>query len=188
MNKISLFTLFTILCLSGCNSNKHTIELTQLTTTYPIILYMNKEYNEVVRIKFPLKVQLTNNSYSSKTFASIQYKYLPYEKGIGNPLYIEKNNTLIRIKQATKKYLAPLEKKEYIIYTRHRMDTSKYIQQQFKPYIDMMMAKKTDTLTIGTINQFKQKHRKLLLSLTKQDRIYINIWKSKNDISIPVKW
>ncbi|MFL0138821.1 hypothetical protein V2647_05365, partial [Tenacibaculum maritimum] len=94
MNKISLFTLFTILCLSGCNSNKHTIELTQLTTTYPIILYMNKEYNEVVRIKFPLKVQLTNNSYSSKTFASIQYKYLPYEKGIGNPLYIEKNNTL----------------------------------------------------------------------------------------------
>ncbi|MCD9580414.1 hypothetical protein LVK08_14560, partial [Tenacibaculum maritimum] len=71
---------------------------------------------------------------------------------------------------------------------RHRMDTSKYIQQQFKPYIDMMMAKKTDTLTIGTINQFKQKHSKLLLSLTKQDRIYINIWKSKNDISIPVKW
>ncbi|CAA0238645.1 Probable lipoprotein precursor [Tenacibaculum maritimum] len=188
MNRFKIITLSITICLIGCKSSKGNLEATLLESQQKVVILLNKKYKKIALIELPLKVQLTNNSYSSKTFASIQYKYLPYEKGIGNPLYIEKNNTLIRVKQATKKYLAPLEKKEYIIYTRHRMDTSKYIQQQFKPYIDMMMAKKTDTLTIGTINQFKQKHSKLLLSLTKQDRIYINIWKSKNDISIPVTW
>lgn len=83
----------------GCNSSKKAIKLAQLNTDYPIILYMNKEYKEIARIKFPLKIKLKNNSISKKNYTSIKYKYYPYEKGIGSPLYIEKEGKLSRKKK-----------------------------------------------------------------------------------------
>ncbi|CAA0255827.1 hypothetical protein NACSLCCMFF_850001 [Tenacibaculum maritimum] len=101
MNRFKIITLSITICLIGCKSSKGNLEATLLELQQKVVILLNKKYKKIALIELPLKVQLTNNSYSSKTFASIQYKYLPYEKGIGNPLYIEKNNTFIRVKQAT---------------------------------------------------------------------------------------
>ncbi|WP_407267655.1 hypothetical protein [Tenacibaculum maritimum] len=58
-----------------------------------VVILLNKKYKKIALIELPLKVQLTNNSYSSKTFASIQYKYLPYEKELGIRYILKKQYT-----------------------------------------------------------------------------------------------
>ena len=151
------------------------------------VLYLNKEYKEIVRIKLPIKIQLKNNTISEKSFSSIDYKYFPYEKGIGVPLYIEQNDKLVRIKQSKKKKIQSKETQEYIIYTRHRVDTSRSIQKSFNSYIDKMISSNLDTLTIGTVDEFKKSNRKILDILTDKDSISVDMWKSKN-IVVPVAW
>ena len=187
MSKVSILIFFVLIFLFGCNSKKNLIELTQLNSSYPIILYMNKEYKEIVRIKLPLKIRLQNNSYSTKEYASIKYKYHPYKKGIGNPIYVENRNKLKRVKQSKKKEIGAYKSKEYILYSRHRVDTSNSIQSQFSSYIKEMISLNQDTLTIGTIQQFKKSHRELLNILTEKDSVSINIWKDK-DVTIPISW
>jgi uncharacterized protein YqgQ len=187
MNKyLKPYIIILILFLS-CKTAKQTVDVNQLNTNYPIILYLNQEYKEIVRIKFPIKIKLTNNLISKKSFSSVNYKYHPYEKGIGVPLYIEKDNKLIRVKQSQKKEIVSKEIKEYIIYTRHRIDTSKSMQKNFDTYINEMIVKNQDTLVIGTIDSFKKEYPQLLKLLTYKDSISIDMWQDK-DISIPVAW
>ena len=187
MNKhIILYTTISFLLLS-CRTSEKTIEINQLKTNYEIVVLLNKEHKKIALIEFPVKIKLKNNSISEKSFSSINYKYFPYEKGIGVPLYVEQNDKLIRIKQSKKKEIQSKGIQEYIIYTRHRVDTSRSIQKSFNSYIDKMISSNLDTLTIGTVDEFKKSNRKILDILTDKDSISVDMWNAKN-IVVPVAW
>ncbi|MFL0083373.1 hypothetical protein V2665_10375 [Tenacibaculum maritimum] len=54
-----------------------------------------------------------------------------------------------------------------------------------------MLTTNKDTLHIGTVTEFRQKHPKLFQQLTKDDRISIQFLEGKKlgkPISIPVTW
>ena len=122
-----------------------------------------------------------------REFTSIEYDYHPFDKGIRVPLYYVKNNQLIRLEQSIKKKIAPYQNKEYLIYTRHRVDTSEYFQKHFTVYIDKMLKLNQDSLLIGTVSNFKNKHGSILKLLTNKDSVYVNLWESE-DIGVPVKY
>ena len=191
---ISFASYITILMfVIGCKSTNKTIEIEQLNVDYPIVLLMNNEHREIRLIEFPLKLKLYNSILSKKTYSSIKYNYEPFDKGIGIPVYIEKNGKLKSIEQGVFKSINPYETKEYIIYTRHYVDTSETTQQQLKPYVAKMLNLSQDTLAIGTVQEFKQKHGALLKQLTAGDSIYLRVLNAERNgyergVKIPVQF
>ncbi|MCF6351119.1 MAG: hypothetical protein L3J23_08860 [Flavobacteriaceae bacterium] len=138
-------------------------------------------------MKIPLKLKIYNNSPNQYSFATIRYEYHSTLGGIYEIIYKEVNQNLKKIKNNKRKYIDSNEYEEYIIYTSHRLDSSSTFQKKLKPYIRVIQNKNIDTLSIGTVDDFKINNENLLKLLTKNDSIFINTWNGKN-ITIPVKW
>ena len=188
-SKVEFFTILLLFLLS-CRSTDKTFDIVRLNTNYPIILYLNVEHQEVTGIKFPLKLKINNKTWLKQWYSSIEYKYNPYTKGIGESIHIEEDKKLKKIQQNIHKHTYPHQAKEYIMYTRHRIDSN---FQQFKPYVHQMLNLSQDTLAIGTVKEFKQKHGALLQQLTAGDSIYLRVLNAERNgyergVKIPVQF
>lgn len=175
--------------LIGCKGVEKNIRLKE--TNLPIIVRLNKKYNFISRINFPNTIQLENKSTHPKSFLRIDYKYFPYTKGIGEDVYESENKILVKIRNNQKKTVSPLKTKELIVYSWYRLDSTTLTQQQFKPYIEKMLAEGKDTLHIGTVSEFKSKHKELFDKLTQNDSISIQFLEGKKlgeRITVPVEW
>ncbi|WP_417237124.1 hypothetical protein [Bizionia paragorgiae] len=104
-------------------------------------------------------------------------------RNLGIELYKTNNQKLKRVSNNQRKTIPPKGSLEYVYYTRHFLDSSKLIQQQFKPYINRMLLENKDTLHIGTLNQFKKHHKELFEELTKNDSISIRISDDKKSVN-----
>jgi len=178
--------LYIIVLLLGCQSTNHVIKLNN--TGLPVIIRYNKKYNFITRVNLPIAIEIKNNTPKIKSFIKIDYMYSPYSEGIGENIY---NKNLVKIKNNKKKEINSFEIKDYIIYSWYRLDTIKSTQQQFKPYIEKMLSQNKDTLHIGTVSEFKKKHKELFEKLTKNDSISIQFLDGKKlgeRITVPVKW
>ncbi|MBU3026006.1 hypothetical protein [Zobellia galactanivorans] len=190
MNRAILFFI-SALFFWGCQSNKLTLK--SRLTKQPIIIKYSKEYNSIYGIKIPIQLDITNESIYSKSFITIDYKYNPYNKGVGEEIYII-NDSIYKIKNNKKKTVPSLGKNNYIVYSRYRIDrfdTENIYQQQFKPYIKKMLEENKDTLHIGTVGEFKTKHAALFEKLTKNDSISIQFLDGRElgeRITVPVEW
>ena len=195
MNKLYRIPIIVLLLLSSCKSNKKAIELNLLQSESFVVLKFNKEYKKIIKIQLPVNVTITNNSINKRVFNSIKYQYNDYRDGIGTLLCIKSNNNnLIRLKNNRNIELKPYSKNEYIIYSTHRLDSVSSIQQQFQPYIEKMLQLDQDTLHIGTVTEFKKKHKELFNRLTKNDSISIRFLDKSTKsglgerITVPVEW
>lgn len=200
MNKIklSLLSVIAIIFIS-CNSNSHKyLEINQNNTELPIILRLAKDdKSHLIRIQFSRKIQLINKSLFNKSFVRINYHYnktVPMGRDLGIGLFEHDCDNLISISTRGEKNILSKSSANYILYTRHFVDSTKSIQQQFKPYIEKMLKLGKDTLHIGTVAEFKQTHKELFESLTKNDSISIRLLDSSTKsglgerIAVPVKW
>ncbi|CAA0159044.1 conserved hypothetical protein [Tenacibaculum maritimum] len=192
MNRIIRIVLLLFLSAS-CKIEKRTIEITRKNTKLPVIIRLNKKYQKIIGIKFPINMDIKNTSSSEQSFIKVNYEYnsIPRELAYGVSLFKKKKASLIRISNNQKKGIPSYSSKEYILYTRHFVDSISSIQQQFKPYINQMLTTNKDTLHIGTVTEFRQKHPRLFQQLTKDDRISIQFLEGKKlgkPISIPVTW
>lgn len=188
-NKIS-FVIITLLFF-GCKSNQ--IILKTGLTEQPVIINYNKEYNKVYGIKIPIQLNVINKSIFFKNFITIDYKYHPYEKGVGEEVYL-KNDSIYKIKNNKKKTISSLDEDIYIIYARYRIDrfdTLNIYKNDFKRYTEKMLAQNKDTLHIGTVEAFKVKHKELFEKLTKNDSISIQFLDNGElgeRLIVPVEW
>lgn len=153
---------------------------------------MTLEDTTILSVKMPNKLELNNDSYFKKTFIEFDYHYNEKESRWRN-LGIEMYNLSDFKNTPTqgKKTILGNKKLAYIYYTRHFLDSTKSIQQQFKPYIEKMLAQNKDTLHIGTVSEFKQRHKVLFEKLTKNDSISIQFLDGKKlgeRITVPVAW
>ena len=185
MSKFKLIILSLILL--GCKSSQSNIYLNQINTNYPVVLKYSEKYDKFSKLKIPLKLEIYNNSFSVYSFASIRYEYNSNLNGITEDIYEEKNHKLKKIRNNQRKYIKSKEGKKYILYTSHRLDSSKKFQQKLKYYFELIKDKNIDTLNVGTLDEFKSKNKNLLKILTKNDSVFINTWRGK-DIKMPVRW
>jgi len=184
MNKIIfLIGLFIIFC---CKTYENKILAEQIKTNHPIVLKYNKAHNKFSRIKIPLKIKIENNSVSDYNFASIRYEYNSGFKGIKEDLYTEENQKLKKIINNEKKTIKSKKNKEFIMYTSHRLDSSKQFQEKLTSYLKKV-KENNKKISIGSISEFKLKNHALLTFLTKNDSVIINTWKGEN-IILSIKW
>lgn len=199
MNKLFKIVIcgISLLLFFSCNNNKQAVTINCDNTIDPIIVRMTREDSSIISIKFPQKVLIQNNSFFKKSFIKIEYRYnnnIPLGRNYGIGLYEQKNEMLVKISNNKKKTISPKNQLGYVFYTRHFVDSTKSIQQQFKPYIEKMLRFKKDILHIGTVAEFKQTHKELFESLTKNDSISIRFLDSSTEsglgerIAVPVKW
>ncbi len=191
MNRIIQFLI--LLFFLSCSSLKSKIEISQSINDSPVILRLSKQ-NTIIRVQFPNEITLKNNSINKESFVKINYIYnkeQPRERNLRIELYRDEKNKLTSISTTGKKNIHKGESLKYFYFTRHFVDSTKSTQQQFKPYIAKMLAENKDTLHIGTVGEFKQKHTALFEKLTKGDSISIQFLEGKKlgeRITVPVEW
>ena len=176
--------------LTNCKTGN--INVNFYDTEYSVILRKSEREKKITYIRLPKKLRLENGFLTNRMFKRIVYSYkINKDKCLGLVLYQKKNDSLSRISNNKKKAISAKESLEYIYYTRHFIDSTKSIQQQFKPYIEKMLAENKDTLHIGTVDEFKQQHKELFEKLTKNDSISIQFLDGKKlgeRITVPVAW
>ncbi|MCF6351117.1 MAG: hypothetical protein L3J23_08850 [Flavobacteriaceae bacterium] len=198
MNKfLTKFLLLVLLIFTQCKTINHKINITQKKVNNEIIIRSaNDNKNRILRIQFPNEIILTNNSSIKYDLLTINYKYnnIPSNKNLNLGLYVNKNGTLKKVINNKIKKISSKDSLNFILYTRHFVDSTKLTQQQFKPYIEKMLRLNKDTLHIGTVSKFKQKHKELFEKLTKNDSISIRFLdKSKKSglgkkITVAAEW
>ncbi len=175
----------------SCNTIKQEIQIKQFESKKEITLWYSKKMKTISVISIPIQTEITN--FFSKKITFLNYKYIYGNKLKGNPMkmYLVKNNKLIKQSISRKKPINAKSSKQFLIYTKHFVDTVKYSRSYFNPYIKKMLRENKDTLHIGTVSEFKQKHSKLFKKLTENDSISIQFLdndKFGERITIPVKW
>ncbi|MFA9372112.1 MAG: hypothetical protein ACERIH_10420 [Labilibaculum antarcticum] len=198
MNKLFKIVIcgISLLLFFSCNNNEQAITINCDNTIDPIIVRMTREDNSIISIKFPQKILIQNNSFFKKSFIKIEYRYnnIPLGRNYGIGLYEQKNEILVKISNNKKKTISPKNQLVYVLYTSHYIDSTKSVQQQLKPYVEKMLRLKKDTLRIGTVVEFKQKHKELFENLTRNDSVSIRFLNSSTKsglgerIAVPVKW
>lgn len=188
---VSILILFTSL---KCSSVKEDIIIKQSTTKKSIVARLTLEDSSVLGIKFPNKIKISNNSNSEKSFVKINYKYkdsMSNWRNLGIELNKMINDYPSRVSTTGKKTIPNNESLEFLYYTRHFIDSTKSTQQQFVPYIKRMLRENKDTLHIGSVSEFKVKHKALFDKLTKNDSLSIQFLDNKKlgeRITVPVEW
>ncbi len=195
MNKFLIrFSLLSLFIFTHCKSIDNNITITQKEASQEIILRTAKDVkNYVIRIQFPKEIIISNNSLYTFDILSLHYMYnnIPSNRNLDLGLYITENDTLKMIMNNKSKLIFPKKELRFIIYSRHFVDDTKSIQEEFKPYIQKMLAQNKDTLHIGTVQEFKKKHKKLFELFTKNDSLSIQFlekYKFGELITIPLKW
>ena len=195
MNKIyNKLSLVFVLLFLNCKSVNNKILVTQKKVNHEIMIRLAKDNkNRVLRIQFPNKIVLTNKSSKDRDFLTIDYKYnnIPSNRNLNLGIYVNENEKLKRVRNNKKKTILSNSSLSFILYSRHFVDSSKQTQQQFKPYVKKMLAANKDTLHIGTVDEFKLKHKKLFEKLTNNDSILIRFLEGKKlgeRITVPVEW
>lgn len=196
MNKPHKILIFLSLAalISNCNSSKRSLTINQKRTDKTIVIKSSLENKIIYSFKIPNRLEIKNNAFLSKSFITINYLYKDSLSNWANrniELYRINNEKLKRISNNKKKTIPSKGSIDFIYYTRHFIDSSTTTQKQFKSYTEMMLAENKDTLHIGTVTEFKQKHRELFEKLTKGDSIsihFLNNGKLGEKITVPVEW
>ncbi|PID68990.1 MAG: hypothetical protein CR968_00200 [Flavobacteriia bacterium] len=195
MNKFLIkFLLLSLFILVQCKSVNHKVSITQRKVSQKVIIRTASDNkNSIIRIQFPNEIILKNNSLRKRDLLTINYIYnnIPSNRNLNLGLYTRKNGTLMRVRNNKKKIIPSKDSLNFVFYSRHFVDSTKSTQKQFKPYVEKMLGLDKDTLHIGTVSEFKQKHEELFEKLTKGDSISIQFLDGKKlgeRITVPVKW
>ena len=187
MNKIRIIivSLFVISFLA-CNGY---IYLKREDTNKSVIVRMNEEEKVITSIKLPFRFVVKNNTLKKMEFYKVYYEYGFRRKGAGIELYKDDK----KISNYDHKVIRSHKSLNYFIYSRHITDSTQFIQDQLKPYVNKMLELNQDTLHVGTVAEFKERHPELFKMLTENDTISIRHLKGRNSglgerIAIPANW
>ena len=189
MNKLLKYLgyAYILIIVIGCSKN---IIIQRVDSNDPIIVRVGKGQTKVISgIKFPFILSIENSSFFKKKFMEIDYEYGYERQGAGIELY--KDNQVVS--NYNLKIIYGNRKVNYLVYSRHFTDILESTQDQLKPYFEKMLELNQDTLHIGTVAEFKEKHGELFKMLTENDTISIRFLKNKNSglgerIAIPANW
>ena len=193
-NFLIKFSLLSFLIFLQCKSLSDSVKITQKEISNHIIIRTaSNNENRIISIQFPKEIVLRNNSLVSRGFIAIDYEYnnIPSNRNFHIGLFTNDNGELKRISNNKKKIIPSKESLNFIFYSRHFVDSTKSTQLQFKPYLEKMLKENKDTLHIGTVANFKTKHKELFEKLTKGDSISIQFLDGKKlgeRITVPAEW
>ncbi|MBL4559645.1 MAG: hypothetical protein JKX79_01535 [Labilibaculum sp.] len=193
MRYVYIIFIFT-LCFVCCKPILEITKIEQLDSKQGVILWHSVKMNTIWAISLPIEIKITNSSLKKRSFLNYKYIYGNQLKGKAMKLYSLEKGKVIQNSISKKNNLNAESSKIYLIYSKHFVDTVKFSNIFFKPYIEKMLRLEKDTLHVGTVVEFKKKHKELFESLTKNDSISIRLLdpNSKSGLGerivVPVNW
>lgn len=163
-----------LLLLISCTSKQQTVEIHQMDNTLPTVLRLNKNNNRLMAINFPIKIRLKNRTNHNKVFSYYKYWYNINENkitGLPAKVYKLNKNKMIKISKFSTDTLKINQSRQYIIYTTHLIDSTKYSINALKPHVVEMKKKNLDSLPIENLTQFKKKYQNILKEMIVSDFI-----------------
>ena len=196
MNKVKIiFLSITTILIFSCKGNlQKNIEINQNEANLPVVIRLAKDNKDrVISLELPGTLKIENSTNERVKFLRIYYKYnenIPQERksGFGISLYDIKNELLENIRNK-KTIMKDGEILNYIFYSSHYIDST--ISKELISYSQKTYPTDKDTLHIGTVDEFKQKHKELFEKLTKNDSISIQFLDGKKlgeRVTVPVEW
>lgn len=185
-----IYLIILLLLTIGCSTSKKGLNLTQTVGNEPVIIFLSNKYKKIYKIQIPVQLELTNNSIRAINYLDINYKY-GARNGVMEFLYKKDGSKLVEIENNKKKQLGPYQSENYILYSSHKLDSSKSTQKWFEGYIEKMMINNKDTLHLGTVEHFKKRHTEFFERIILKDSITIQILENKNlgeRAAIPLIW
>ena len=192
MKKLLIFLSFTLIL--SCKSTKKVIKVERIESDYFTVVRYESKTDNIWSIDIPIKIKISNKSLKERCFSYFKYQYGNKTKGGGGAMYIGRNGRLDRIGRNQMKCIPFYDSKEYIVYSRHYIDTLSSTQLALKSYIDKMKASNQDTLAVGTLQEFKSKHPELIQRLLTNDtlRLHFDELESKGGgwsyIKLPIQF
>jgi len=142
-------------------------------------------------ISFPINMNLDCSKSKNNSFRNYSYKYGNNLKGKEMKLYSVENGEFIKQDFSKIKILKKNKKNKFLIISKHFIDTTKLNSIYLKSYVEKMLKENKDTLHIGTVSEFKTKHKVLFEKLTKNDSLSIQFLDGKKlgkKVTVPVEW
>ncbi len=189
MKKTLIF--ITIICYISCNAPKESIKIDFINSTNEITLFYSKKMKAIWAISFPMNINIDCSKSKNNSFRNYSYKYGNNLKGKGMKLYSVENDKFIKQDFTKIKILKKDKKNKFLIISKHFIDTTKSNSIYLKSYLEKMLKEGKDTLHIGTVSEFRTKHKELFEELTKKDSIsiqFLNGKKLRERITVPVEW
>jgi hypothetical protein len=203
MKTTYILVLLVLLC--ACKSAEQAIKISQIISDQQITLRYAENRNVIYLIEFPFVFEYKNTSLKKRRIVGANYYYnnvvfgrTSSGEGSWNAnvlLYYEIDKQLIRRDKMLpdKHYINMFEVHKIVVESGHPIDSSRVMQSHFQSYIERMRELNTDTLSIGTIQEFVQLHPQLAETLLKGDSISFNIrdkkgkWQATIDLPIKMK-
>ncbi|QKX06464.1 hypothetical protein HN014_16600 [Aquimarina sp. TRL1] len=172
MSRLFLNALVFMLFIN-CSNVKNIIEVKQLETDVPVVLWVNHKYKKIITIDIPFKFKIHNKSLINKKFTSYEYYDNDIQSKRGFVLYLVKGNQLIK-QGFQPKTIKQNSSGDYIAYTSHILDSLPNTQNKLRAYLDDMLINKKDSLLVGSLKSFSKNHNELIQKTVKNDTIIIN--------------
>lgn len=189
MKKVIIIYLICLLLGSCCQSEKKT-SINQVSTNQMVFLNYSKKMNTIWAINVPFKIEIKNGTSSRIQLVGYEYMYGNKMKGTFSKMYEFIDTQLKEINLKTEG-IDPLKSKQYIVYSKHFVDTSQYNNDYFARYIKPLKTNNSKKITVGSIEEFKLHYSKCSNSLYKNDSLKFNYYDTdKNkfiNLKIPIK-
>ena len=167
MSVLILLSLFTICC----KKTENLISIKFIPSAENVCLQYNESWNTISAINLPLNFDVENHGFAKEHLVRFSYKYGNKMEGQATRLFLRRDNKFEKQNNSENIYIKGFKTNSYRIRTKHFIDTTKFNNSFFKPYIEEMQLLNQDTLSIGTISDLKVKHRDLFNNLVQNDSI-----------------
>ncbi len=183
--------------------DKNADTITQTESNSQVVIRYDREQNEIFLIQFPFSFEYKNHSLKNR---NVNFGYIYKSNFEGNysngrtRLFYKINDELVEDYNLRKeaKLANIFKSNQFTVQTFHfinSIDTTKAIQVYFQPYIEQMKVSDSDSLSIGTMQEFVQRHPQLTEIFLKGDsigfgvdeRLFVKekVW---NRVTLPIRY
>ncbi|KAF9658224.1 hypothetical protein ABHQ57_11775 [Tenacibaculum sp. ZH5_bin.1] len=179
------------LLLVSCTTTKEITVTSKVSNKHKVIAWYDVEKKTIWALSFPISLNIINDDVK-KELLYYQYNYKNSKRGKVISLYeIEKDNSLILIKNFKKKELKLDETNNFLILTKHII-TGSELANKIVVGLDNKQLK-NDSISLGKFKDFKKRYSSSIKNLLNKDTLYIRFKifehnnRKKKRIKVPIK-
>ncbi|AZJ32120.1 hypothetical protein SAMN05444344_1977 [Tenacibaculum mesophilum] len=185
-----IYITFIILFIS-CSTSKHFKIESEFKKDSNVYAWYDVEKKTIWALSFPISLNIINDDVK-KELLYYQYNYKNSKRGKAISLYeIEKDNSLIPIKNFKKKELKLDETNNFLILTKHIITGSELANKIVTELNNKRLT--NDSISLGNFKEFKKKYSSSIKNLLDKDTLYIRFKifednnRKKKRIKVPIK-
>ncbi|MFA9372117.1 MAG: hypothetical protein ACERIH_10445 [Labilibaculum antarcticum] len=185
MKKVIIIYLICLFLGSCCQSEKK-VRINQVSTSQMVFLNYSEKMNTVWAINVPFEIEIKNETSSRIKLVGHNYIYGNQRKGTFSKMYELIDTQLKEINLKTEG-IDPLNSKQYIVYSKHFVDTSEYNNDYFRKEVEVLRIDDRKKIAVGSIEEFKLHYSKCSNSLYQKDSLKFSFYDADNDKFIKLK-